>query len=321
MLVIDANNVKASVVAAGLYNPVILKRFTMAWNADEQLNFAKQFYRKLEGQLENNFIEPLEVIRRFNSVKEQNSWFTKLNNPGLSKYMSGELFCDEISGVKAAYNYGKLEGTGRILIKPLIEKYMAFLKKQDAFLNEKFDYDELKIFDGFVKYKSFEARNIIFCEGYALKQNPFFNKLPLVGNKGSYIIIESEHLQLAKALKSYYFLIPLGANQYKFGATYENHFKDVDHDKATKAHLVNELEQLISVPYKLISQETAVRPTVIDRRPLVGQHTVYEQLFVCNGMGTRGVMIAPTASKHLVNYILKNEPIPKDIDINRFNER
>ena len=153
-----------------------------------------------------------------------------------------------------------------------------------------------------------------------MKENPYFNDLPLVGNKGSYIIVECEDLQLTRALKSHFFLIPLGNNQYKFGATYENHFKDVDHDIAAKAQLIDELEKLISVPYKMISQQTGVRPTVIDRRPLVGQHSKHKQLFVCNGMGTRGVIIAPTAAKCLIDLLVNNEPIPSEIDITRFDK-
>ena len=320
VLVVDANEVKASVVAAGLYNPVILKRFSMAWNADEQLEYAKQFYGSLEKQLKGVFIEPLGVIRKFESIKEQNSWFSKLDNPGLNKYMSNELFCGQVHGVDAPFNYGKLENTGRILIKRLIESYILHLKKENAFLEEKFDFGELKIDDTNVEYRGHKADSVIFCEGYGLKQNPFFKHLPLVGNKGSYIIIECEDLQLKTALKAHFFLIPLGKKRYKFGATYENHFKNVDHDTAAKAHLVEELEKLISVPYTLIAQQTGIRPTVIDRRPLVGQHSKYKPLFVCNGMGTRGVMLGPTSAKHLTDYILSKTPIPKEIDISRFEK-
>ena len=321
VLVIDANEVKASVVAAGLYNPVILKRFSMAWNADIQLEYAKQFYNSLEAKLGANFNEPMEVLRRFNSVKEQNSWFAKLDNPGLNKYMSNSLYTGIVNSILSPFDYGKLEATGRILIKNLIDSYSLFLKSKNSFLEEAFYYSLLKINNDGVEYKGYKAQHIIFCEGYKLKDNPFFNDLPLIGNKGCYIIIECEDLQLTQALKAHFFLIPLAANQYKFGATYENHFKDVDHDSAAKTQLVEELEKLISIPYTLISQQTGVRPTVIDRRPLVGQHSQHRKLFVCNGMGTRGVIIAPTSAKHLVNFIINNEAIPTEIDITRFEQR
>ena len=46
-----------------------------------------------------------------------------------------------------------------------------------------------------------------------------------------------------------------------------------------------------------------VRPTVKDRRPLVGQHAEHKNLYVLNGLGTRGVMIAPYVAEQLFNFI------------------
>ena len=41
--VITDNSQQASQVAGGLYNPVILKRFTLAWKAKEQVELAQPF--------------------------------------------------------------------------------------------------------------------------------------------------------------------------------------------------------------------------------------------------------------------------------------
>lgn len=43
--VITDNSQTSSLVAGGLYNPVILKRFTLAWNADTQLERQYLFIR------------------------------------------------------------------------------------------------------------------------------------------------------------------------------------------------------------------------------------------------------------------------------------
>jgi glycine oxidase len=64
-----------------------------------------------------------------------------------------------------------------------------------------------------------------------------------------------------------------------------------------------------------------VRPTVKDRRPLLGIHPEYNQLAVFNGLGTKGVMLAPYFANKLVNLILKNEPLPNEVNINRFIDK
>ncbi|MGB3149530.1 MAG: FAD-dependent oxidoreductase, partial [Maribacter sp.] len=47
-VVFNDTSQKSSLVAGGLYNPVILKRFTLSWNAAEQLPVAANFYTELE---------------------------------------------------------------------------------------------------------------------------------------------------------------------------------------------------------------------------------------------------------------------------------
>ena len=62
---------QASMVAGGLYNPVILKRFTGAWNGAAQLDYALPFYERLEGPLDVKLVFHWPVLRRFASLGEQ----------------------------------------------------------------------------------------------------------------------------------------------------------------------------------------------------------------------------------------------------------
>ncbi len=48
---------------------------------------------------------------------------------------------------------------------------------------------------------------------------------------------------------------------------------------------------------KLFNILAGVRPTVKDRRPLIGTHPMHSQLHVLNGLGTRGVMLGPAMAK------------------------
>ena len=78
-------------MAGGLYNPVILKRFTLAWKANEQLLLAKPFYRKLEEKLGITLDYELSIVRRFNSIEEQNLWFEATDKPFLGEFLSTEV--------------------------------------------------------------------------------------------------------------------------------------------------------------------------------------------------------------------------------------
>ena len=67
-----------------------------------------------------------------------------------------------------------------------------------------------------------------------------------------------------------------------------------------------------------MEHKAGVRPTVSDRRPLIGLHPENKQLAVFNGMGTKGVMIAPYFADQLVNLLLNNKSLSEEVDITRF---
>ena len=55
-IIIDNNSSQASSkIALGIYNPLILKWLTKAWNVDIQLNHFYNFYRDLNLFLKNKF--------------------------------------------------------------------------------------------------------------------------------------------------------------------------------------------------------------------------------------------------------------------------
>ena len=83
--------------------------------------------------------------------------------------------------------------------------------------------------------------------------------------------------------------------------------------------MIEKLKNVINVPYKIIEQSAGIRPTTNDRRPFVGVHSQYTRLAVLNGLGTRGVMVAPSMAKNLFNLLDKGEDLDVEIDIKRFN--
>ncbi len=114
------------------------------------------------------------------------------------------------------------------------------------------------------------------------------------------------------------FVLPIGNSLYKVGATFNWKDKTSKPSKEGKEELINKLKKVIDVDYTIVDQSAGVRPTVKDRRPLVGVHPEYKQLVILNGLGTRGVMIAPTVAKNLFNHIENEETLDEEININRF---
>lgn len=60
-----------------------------------------------------------------------------------------------------------------------------------------------------------------------------------------------------------------------------------------------------------------IRPTVKDRRPLVGVHPKYKNLFILNGLGTHGALLAPYTATSLYDFIENGKMIDKEMNITR----
>jgi len=321
-VVISQLNKSSSKVAGGMYNPVILKRFTLAWNADSQLKTAIPFYQKIEAHLKESFLVPLPIYRIFNNIEEQNNWHIAADKPTLSPFLSSKFIDNNNPHIQANHKFGNVEQSGRLKVGQLINCYLKTLLNKQQFIEEAFDYNALIQNTSTITYKNYTAKNIVFCEGFGMKDNPFFNYLPMKPSKGETITILAENLNLEVVVKSGVFILPTGTkNQYLVGATYN--WTDETWDATTngKEELIKKLNKFITCPYTVIQQLAGIRPTVKDRRPLLGQHPTHKNLYVLNGLGTRGVMAAPTASKQLYEFIENKKSLPSEVDIKRYSNQ
>ena len=317
-IVFEDDSQTSSLVAGGVYNPVILKRFTPVWNAKEQLEIALPFYQRLEKKFNTKFDQKFITKKVFKSIEDQNNWFAAIDKPKLIDYLDSKLDSNNYHGVIADFRFGNVKETGRIDTKKLVEAYRNYLKERNEIHFEKFEYDKIELKENTIRYKALEANRIVFCEGFGIKKNPYFNYLPLNEAKGELITIYAPELEIDFLLKSTLFVLPLGNHLYKVGATFNWTDKTSNPSEEGKKELIDKLAKVINIPYKIIDQTAGIRPTVAGRRPLVGVHPKYKNLAVLNGLGTRGVMIGPTVARALYNYLEKQEELEKDIDIMRF---
>ena len=136
--------------------------------------------------------------------------------------------------------------------------------------------------------------------------------------KGELLTIHAPDLNVDFLIKAAVFVLPLGNDLYKVGATFNWKDKTSLTTEEGKKELLEKLETFIKCPYTIVSQSAGIRPTVKDRRPLLGIHPNYKQLVLLNGLGTRGVMIAPTAARDLYKYLIEGIPLDKEVDIARY---
>lgn len=317
IVVFDNNSQNSTLVAGGLYNPVVLKRFSEVWEAQKQLETALPFYKKIEKKINLSFLHEISLLRKFNSIEEQNNWFTASDKPSLTNYLNPTLENYTNEAIQAPYKYGKVNYTGFLDTVGYKHFYTAYLKEINALEETSFEYDKIEWHDAKLFYKNYKAKHIVFAEGFGLHENPFFNNLPLDGTKGELLLIHAPELKLTKIINASIFILPVGNDRYKVGATYNWQDKTAQPTQEGLHELTTQLKELITCPFTVEKHDAGVRPTVKDRRPLLGKHFEKNNLFILNGLGTRGVMFAPFLAQKLFIYIENNAALDKEIDILR----
>ena len=311
----------ASLIAGGVYNPVVLKRFTPIWKADEVTALCEPFYCEIEEKTGVSFHKQLPVYRKFASIEEQNNWFTASDSPVLSRYLSTRLELALSDWLPAPFGLGEVKHTGRVDVKRYLEASLGRWQREGFFHAKTFDYSALEIGGDCVSYKGVTARHIVFCEGCGISKNPYFKTLPMRPCKGETLTFYAPDLQLKSILKSDGVIMPMGDDYYTIGATYDpEDLSEVITEKA-REELLGKLNKMTCCSYEVVSHQAAIRPTVADRRPLVGAHPLYPRLWVLNGLGTRGVLNAPYCGEVLYKAVFEGEAIPKEMDVARFKKR
>jgi glycine/D-amino acid oxidase-like deaminating enzyme len=321
IFVVDCGQNSSSKVAAGLYNPVILKRFTPVWDAQNQLQLLDGFYKNLEAKLHQQFDFKKPILRKFFSIEEQNNWFIASDKIELSPFLATQLRKIKFNGIDSPYDYGEVNHTGYVEVTSLLEHYKSYLQSQNSYRIENFDYNLLEIRNGYIHYKEIIAKQIIFAEGFGMHQNPFFNDLPLDGVKGELLIIKAPELSLDLIINTSVFILPLGNQLFKVGATYNWNDKTDTPTQEGKQELIDRIKEILSCNFEIISHYAGVRPTVKDRKPLVGTHPDFKNVHILNGLGTRGVMLGPSMAKELFEHIEFSTPLTPEININRFYKK
>lgn len=321
IIVINNSSQNSTTIAGGLYNPVVLKRFTKIWEAEQQLEISIPFYKNLEQKLNSKFLYEIPLYRKLNSIEEQNNWFIASDKPSLSPFLNSNLETLNNQFILESYKFGKVNHTGFLDTKKVKEKFTSFLISELAYQETTFDYSQLIIEENNIKYEDITAKHIVFAEGFGLHANPYFNNLPLDGTKGELLIIKAPELNLTNIINSSIFFLPLGNDLYKVGATYNWEDKSTNLTEEGKNELLTNLKELISCPFEVVEHFAGIRPTVKDRRPLLGNHFQHKNMFILNGLGTRGVLFAPYLAEKLFNFIENGTELDNEISINRIYKK
>jgi len=316
-VVYDSGKNSATSVAGGVVNPVVLKRFNPAWRAEAFFEKARPFYSALEKKLNIPLVSDIRIHRIFNSPEEQNDWMVASDSPALETLLSSEIIRNTNNAIIAKYGFGAVLKSFKVNTDLLLNGYRTYLDDKGCLERTEFNSDHLRAVDGGFEFNGIFAPRLIFSEGTASINNPFFTIDCLIPKKGEYLFIKAPELKCDSILKGPFFMIPVKDDIYQVGATFAHGDFTFATTSEGKQKMVKAIQKMINCDFEVVDQVAGMRPTVKDRRPVVGS-IENNNIYFLNGLGTRGLLMAPLLSLRLMEHIEKGDPLPPEIDVKRF---
>lgn len=316
LIVDDGWQTAASQVAAGVLNPVTGMRIVKTMGVDDLLPAAKRIYGKLGERFGETFFHETPFYRFYTSEHEQSVKAKRAQDPEYAGWLSEDIPAGTLCGGRLSDRLGGffVQRAGWLDIPRLLDCARRFFRDRGALIEEKFDYSELKSSSrsGTFWRNRKIVRGVIFCEGFRVRENPWFGHLKWQPAKGEFIEVElpgTESFQ-RQILKSSVVAIPLGGCRWRVGTNYDREILDSVPTADVARRLCRSFASIfspIAVPeeVRLVAHHAGVRPAVQGILPKVGAHEKNGAMFLFNGFGSKGVTWIPLYAERFAEKLCR----------------
>ena len=302
----------SSLPAAGIINPVTGKRFVKSWRLEEFFPVAQNAYLALQQALKTPVWQPHPILRLLGTPEESNDWAARCALPDYADYLGERPNAGAWQPfVKPGLSYGVIHKAARVHFPNLIGAFRQKAIDAGIFENKSIDYDDvLRIAP--------EYDAVVFCEGFRAAENPFFPELSWQLAKGEALLLRlADAGTITDMLKKTMTLVPMGDSVFSAGGSYQWHYPDLLPSAAERDFILRHVAEMLVAPFEIIGHVAGVRPTVKDRRPYIGASRAHSNLFIFNGLGTKGALLAPYWADHLAAHLCNGTALDAAVDTRR----
>lgn len=318
LLVNDSSLPSSSKVAAGIFNPLTGKKLVKTWLADDLFPYAQQFYGRVQEKLGVKVLHQASIFRPFRSIEEQNSYLAQTADPGISKYIRPTSEQQNIpEHVHAPFGGMEVIRSGWVDLPLLLDKSRDYFESISQYIESAFDVADLVVSAERVGWKDFGFDKVILCQGFNARDNDWFSWLPFTPVKGQILEVDIPAAG-DQIVNQGIFILPISGSRCRVGATYSWDPLDWETTEAAAQELEGKLKPLLKVPYTITGQLAGIRPSSHDRRPMVGIHPEHPRVGIFNGLGTKGVTLAPFFANQFTEYLEMDKELNETVNIKRY---
>lgn len=143
------------------------------------------------------------------------------------------------------------------------------------------------------------AKAVVFCQGFAGRSNPWFPDLPWNPAGGEVLTLRIPGLAEGRVVHRGVWLAPAGDGLFLAGSTYDRDDLTPTPTARGRDEILTKLRTFLRLPFDVVEHRAGVRPIVAGLRPVCGAHPAHPRLAYLNGLGSKGVLTAPTVTGKL----------------------
>lgn len=309
----------SSGVAAGMMNPIVFRYLTLGWRSVNLFNQAIGFYRDFEAESTRNLLHQVDVARILGEG-ERIQWEKKSQLPGFGNWIdlnfSGK---DLMPPVEAPHGFGLLRNLAWLDVEGFLHTVREKLYHDNSLIEGFFSHDKLRCTVSGFEYEQQQFDQLVFCEGHRAIDNPWFKELPFRPVKGELLRLFIPKLRTGFVLSKDVFLLPIGDGMFKLGATFDWNDLSNEPTMSGKRYLLDKLQTFYKGEVKVVDHQAGIRPAMADRRPVAGEHPVIKGMYIFNGLGAKGVMLAPAIGSFLADKLAGISTEDDEISPSRFD--
>jgi glycine/D-amino acid oxidase-like deaminating enzyme len=321
VIVVDNGQQNASLVAAGIINPVTGIRLALTPDIEVLLPAAHKFYAQLSEFFRQPFYHEMPMLRLFRNESERTYGNLRINQQDYYPYLETP---DKQQPLMPEFNtpFGwiKQKQTGYLSIAALLNRLKHYLLERQAYRQDIVNHQEIRLSHN-IRWQDITAKRIIFCEGYHSSQNPWFSWLPLQPAKGEILTIKSD-VNMPNTLLNYgNWLLPSSETTVRIGATFDREYgNNLPTEQGKQALLMNlkSVNPRLAQNSQVLTHQAGIRPCTADRFPFIGKHPYHDTIMIFNGFGSKGGLQIPWHCHRFADYLQHNIPLPASCDIQRY---
>ena len=294
--IVDAGHAgAASRVGAGIINPITGQRIVKSWGIDALRPLAWETYRELETMLGVPLVREMRVRRLFRDASEQRIFTEKTARGELAPYASA-------GDDEGFWIDGAMRVNTAMLITAMRSRWLQSGRLREV---------RMGIAEALAQYEM-----VIACTGAEDDGGRAWAGVPCARATGEILRVAVGGLAPDVILNRGHWVLPTALGEARIGATYARGEPDA---QAARADLERSAEELLGgLRFAVIAQESGVRVTARDRRPLASRDPGEPRLGIINGLGSKGALLAPWLARQGARHLAEGAAFDPAVTIGRF---